>query len=103
MPKGELWTYREIRERGVIDTVDPNFAAIPKRAGVESDSQPTVEVIGDAGPDAPRISLQSAAHREQSQRKQAMYIGAWMKEGVSAENLPFGGRLFLRCDDCGEI
>src|ERR1700729_3241284 len=82
MPKGELWTYRKIRERGVIDTVGSNFTTIPKRAAVESDSHPTVEVIGDAGPDASRIRFQSAAHRQESQREHAVNIGPGMEERI---------------------
>src|ERR1700733_5092980 len=96
MPKGELWTYREIRERGVIDAVGSNFTTIPKRATVDSDSHPTVEVIGDAGPDASRIRFQTAAHRQQSQRDPAVNIGPGMKERISAEKLPSGRSLILR-------
>ncbi len=71
-------------------------------AGVESESQPTVEIIRSAQADAAGVPFQAAAQREQCSGKLTVDIRARIKDGVSAEQLPFRRRRFLRRSGCGE-
>ena len=77
--KSNLWTQREIRERGVIDSVRPNFATVPVCTAIEGDSKQTIEIIGDAGAHASWIGFQSAVYWEQTEGENAVYIGAGME------------------------
>ena len=88
MTKRELRTYRKVGERGIVYPVDSDFAAVPKRAAIERDAQPSVEVIGDTGTNTSGIRFQPAAYRQQPQRKHAVHISAGMKEGNIRQTTP---------------
>ncbi len=54
--KGQLRPEGEVVESGVINSFgDPGLIAIPMAADVTGQSEPAVEVVGDAGPNATRI------------------------------------------------
>src|SRR5580692_1305465 len=94
--KRDLGTEGEVRESSVVKSIrEPGFAAAPMRAGVQSESQPFVEIIGDAGARAAGIPFQAAAQGEQGSRKFAAYCRAGIKDGISAENLPLRRGLVL--------
>ena len=93
----------QVRESGVIDSAEYGFfAAAPMGAGVESEPEPIIEIVGGAEADAARIPFQAAAQGEQGAGELAVDIGAGIKDGVSAEQLPLRRRRFLRRSNCGE-
>src|ERR1700693_5053860 len=95
--KGYLGPHRDVEEFGVVD---PHGGSALTTAEISADvggqSDPAVEVIGDAGAQAPGIRFQRAAHRKRPSRKQAVHIGAGIEKGVSSVHLPFWRRLILR-------
>src|SRR6266478_5068787 len=97
-----LGTQREVGKSGVVNSVgEPGFTAAPMRAGIESESQPAVEIVGSAEANAAGVRFQAAAYREQCGWKLAVHIRAGMKEGVFAEKLPLRS-LVLSCGDSGK-
>src|SRR5450755_2564860 len=98
--KGYLRPNRQIEEFGLVNAhhhAALAAAEIPTDVGCQS--QPAVEVVGNAGAQALGIRFQSAGHLEDAAWKQAVHIGVRIDERVSAEDLPFGSRLLLRCRD----
>src|SRR5450759_3540845 len=96
--ESNLWAQGEVVEAGVVNSVvQPALTATPMPTDIAGQSEPAIEVIGEAGARATRIRFQAAAHREHSSWKRAVHIGAGKKEGVSAEKLPFGSWLILCC------
>src|ERR1700719_1554140 len=97
---GELWSPGDVIEGGVINSfVQTGLIAVPMGAGVGGQSEPAVKVVGDAGIYASRIRFQAAGDREHTSWKEAVHIGAWIEEGVPAEELPLRSRLVLRCSE----
>src|SRR6266849_587568 len=98
-----LWAHREVGETGVVNCFgDRRFTAAPMVAAIESDSQPTVEIKGNAATDAAGVRFETAAYWEQSSRKLAVHIRAGMKEGVSAVELHLWRRPVLSCGGGGK-
>ena len=94
MAERNLWAERQVGESGVVNSFRyAGFAASPMGAGVKSESEPAVEIIGHAGAGAARIRFQSAAQRQQCSWKLAVDCRAGIKHGVSAEQLPLRRRL----------
>src|ERR1700731_1679427 len=101
--ESHLGTEREVGEGRVVNSFrEPSFPAPPMDAGIKSQSEPTIEIIGKAGASAARIRFQAAAQREQCSWKLAVHIRAGMKEGISAVKLPLGSRLVLSCGEGGK-
>src|SRR3981081_1122119 len=89
--ESNFWTEGKIGESGVVNSsAQTIFTAAPMRAGIECETEPAIEVIGQAEARAAWIRFQAAAHRGDSSWKQAVHGGAGMEEGVSTEKLPFG-------------
>src|SRR5690242_1644421 len=87
----------QVGKGGVVNSFDePAFTASPMSADIESESEPTVKIIGKAGAGAARIRFQAAAHGKQSSWKNTVHIRAGMPERISAIKLPLGSRLVLR-------
>ena len=96
----KLRTQGKIGKRRVVDSIrEALFAASAVDARIESNSHPTVEIMGEAGSNTPRIRFQTATHGQYRTGKDAMNIGCRIKERISAEQLPLRSRLILcRCD-----
>ena len=91
----EVGIVDSILERGHLLTV------APMRAGIQRQSQPTIEIISTARSRASRVCLQAAAYRQQSLRELAMNIRIGIKEGIPAVKLPLGGGLVLSFGENG--
>src|ERR1700676_3633944 len=87
--KSNLWAKRNICKRGVVDSFgQTRFTAAPIGAGVQGQSEPTIEIISNARAGASRIRFQPAGQGQQRSGKLAMHIRARIKKGVSAVKLP---------------
>src|ERR1019366_4591438 len=88
----------DVEEFGAVNSGShPGLAATPLPTAVDGQSEPAVEVVGDAGANAPRTPFQATGHRDHSSWKQAVQIAACIESGVSAVKFPLGSRLILRC------
>src|SRR6266849_4891 len=98
-----LWTHREVGETGVVNYLEDHlFTAAPMVAAIESDSQPAVEIKGNAAAEAAGVRFETAAYWEQSSWKLAVHIGTGMKEGISAVKLHLWSRPVLSCGGGGK-
>src|ERR1700686_1225548 len=96
MAKSNLGAEGGVGESGVVNSFrERGFTAGPMSAGVEGEPQPTVEIIGDAGGGTAGIPFQAAGQGEQRSGEFAVYGGAGIKDGVSAEKLPLRRGLVL--------
>jgi hypothetical protein len=103
VPESKLRTEGEIGESGVVNSLrESSFTAVRIRAGVESESDPAVKIIGSAEAKAAGVRFQGAAQWEQGSWKLGVHVSVWIKEGISAEKLPLGRRLFLSGSEGGK-
>src|SRR5580693_1671245 len=95
--KGNLRPRGEIEEFGIVNShCHASLTAAQIATDVATHSEPAAKVVGDTRTRAPRIRFQGTARREHSSRKQSVYFGIGIEEGVSAVELPFRSGLFLR-------
>src|ERR1035438_2140220 len=84
----------DVEEFGAVNSGShPGLAATPLPTAVDGQSEPAVEVVGDAGANAPRLPFQATGHRDHSSWKQAVQIAACIESGVSAVKFQLGSRL----------
>jgi hypothetical protein len=99
----KLWSEGEVGESSVVNSFcETIFTAVRIGAGVEGESDPAIKIIGSADANAAGVRFQSAAQWEQSSWKLGVHVRIWIKEGISAEKLPLGRRLFLSGSEGGE-
>ena len=103
MAERKLWAEGKIGESSVVNSLrESYFTAVRIGAGIEGESKPAVKIIRRADTKAAGIRFQRAAQGEQGSWKLGVHVRVRIKEGVSAEKLPLGGRLFLSGSEGGK-
>jgi hypothetical protein len=88
---------RNVGEHGVVNCLlHSMFTAAAVGAAIESQSKPTIEIVGDAAAKAARICFKRVTHGQQRSGKLAMNNRAGIEDGISAIEFPLGSRLILR-------
>jgi hypothetical protein len=96
MSECNLGTEREVRKRCVIDSIEKGaLSTAPVSTRIQSEANPTVEVIGQVSAHTAWVRLKSTTDRNYAPWKDTVHVSTGMPERISAEKLPFRSWLIL--------